>query len=149
MKKPIVTVVAGLLVVFMGIQLVPVQRTNPPVVTQLNWDSPQTKSLAQRACMDCHSNETIWPWYSYVAPASWLISQDVNRGRRSLNFSDLSANRFRLSRATERFANIILSGRMPPAQYLLTHPAAKLTPGEQQALISGLQKTISGTIANK
>ena len=149
MKKPIFTVVAGLLVVFLGIQLVPVQRTNPPVVTQVNWDSPQTKSLTQRACMDCHSNQTIWPWYSYVAPFSWLISQDVNRGRRALNFSDLSTNSFRISRATQRMGEIVLSGRMPPAQYLLTHPAAKLTPDEQQALISGLQKTLSGTLTNR
>ncbi len=129
MKKKIFTVIAGLLVVFLGIQLVPVQRTNPPVVTQMNWDSPQTKSLAVRACMDCHSNETIWPWYSYVAPFSWLISQDVYRGRRELNFSDLQANRYRSNRTTQRLGNTILSGRMPPAQYLLTHLAAKLTPG--------------------
>lgn len=149
MKKPIFTVVAGLLVVFLGIQMVPVQRINPPVLTQMNWDSPQTKSLAERACMDCHSNETIWPWYSYVAPVSWLVTQDVNRGRRELNFSDLSANRFRSSRGINRLGEIILEGRMPPAQYLLTHPQAKLTPEEQQALIAGLQKTLSATLANQ
>jgi hypothetical protein len=149
MKKPIFTVVAGLLVVFLGIQLVPVQRTNPAVLTQMNWDSPQTKSLAERACLDCHSNETIWPWYSYVAPVSWLVTQDVNRGRRELNFSDLSTNRFRSSRGINRLGEIILEGRMPPAQYLLTHPQAKLAPEEQQALVAGLQKTLSATLANQ
>jgi hypothetical protein len=86
-------IVAGLLVViFIGLQLIPVNRTNPPVTTQLKWDSPQTKALARRACMDCHSNETVWPWYSYVAPASWLIYYDVQKGRDALNFSTYGAS---------------------------------------------------------
>jgi hypothetical protein len=58
----ILLIIVGLLLVaFIGIQLIPVQRTNPPVTTQLKWDSPQTEALSRRACMDCHSNETVWP----------------------------------------------------------------------------------------
>ena len=56
------------------IQFVPVERPNPPVLREPNWDSPETRALAQRACFDCHSNETTWPWYSQVAPVSWLTS---------------------------------------------------------------------------
>jgi hypothetical protein len=74
-------------VLFIAIQLIPVNRTNPPVTAQLNWDSPQTQALFEQACQDCHSNETTWPWYSYVAPASWLVYYDVQRGRSELNLS--------------------------------------------------------------
>jgi cytochrome c551/c552 len=86
----ILLIIIGLLLLaFIGIQFIPVKRTNPLVTTQLKWDSPQTQALARRACMDCHSNETVWPWYSYVAPASWLIYYDVERGRSQLNLSTL------------------------------------------------------------
>ena len=62
------------LILFGAIQLVPYghNRSNPPVTGEPAWDSPQTRAYAKQACFDCHSNETIWPWYSYVAPASWL-----------------------------------------------------------------------------
>jgi len=83
----------ALLVVFGAIQLVPVSRTNPAVVTPMKWDSEETKALADRACMDCHSNQTVWPWYSYVAPVSWWIANHVNEGRDKLNFDDLTAVR--------------------------------------------------------
>jgi hypothetical protein len=83
---------AGIVIIaFLGIQLIPVNRINPAVTTPIKWDSPQTQALAQRACMDCHSNETVWPWYSYVAPASWLVYYDVLRGRSEMNFSTLSS----------------------------------------------------------
>lgn len=139
---------AGLFVLFLGAQLVPVQRTNPPVVGIIKWDSPQTQDLFQRACMDCHSNQTAWPWYSYVAPVSWLIARDVNVGRRELNISNLSADPFRISREMQRIGRVIQSGRMPPAQYLWTHPQARLTPDEKNALIAGLQNTFSQFTAN-
>lgn len=90
--RRILLIVGGvLLVLFIGIQLIPVNRTNPPVTTQLNWDSSQTQALFEQACKDCHSNETTWPWYSYVAPASWLVYYDVQRGRSELNLSTYSA----------------------------------------------------------
>ena len=95
--RRILLIVAGLLIVaFLAIQLVPIQRTNPPVTTQIQWDSPQTEALARRACLDCHSNETTWPWYSYVAPSSWLIYYDVLRGRSEWNISTTggTASRF-------------------------------------------------------
>ena len=83
----LLVLVGILLVAFIGIQLIPVNRTNPAVTTPIKWDSPQTEALARRACLDCHSNETVWPWYSYVAPASWLIYYDVQQGRSMLNLS--------------------------------------------------------------
>jgi hypothetical protein len=63
-------------------------RQNPPVVQEPSWDSPQTLRLAKRACFDCHSNETVWPWYSYLFPMATLIQRDVDKGREALNFSE-------------------------------------------------------------
>jgi Haem-binding domain len=141
--KIALVLVAALLAVSIAIQFVPVQRTNPPVVTQLDWDSAQTQALAQRACMDCHSNETKWPWYSSVAPVSWLVVLDVERGRRELNFSQLSANANSLGRVSQRVQRAIQGGDMPPVQYFPTHPDAQLSADEKLALIAGMQKTLS------
>ena len=75
---------AGLLVlgviVFAAIQLVPFghDHTNPPVVAEPAWDSPETRAFAVTACFDCHSNQTVWPWYSNIAPVSWLVQRDVD-----------------------------------------------------------------------
>ena len=141
--KVVLVVVAALLVGFVAIQFVPVQRTNPPIVTQLDWDSAQTQALAQRACMDCHSNETRWPWYSYVAPVSWLVAHDVEEGRREVNLSQLSTDANRFSRMGQRIQRAIQSGNMPPAQYFPTHPDARLTADEKQVLVAGMLKTLS------
>lgn len=70
-----------------GIQFVHVERTNPPVNAELKAP-PEIKTVLRNSCYDCHSNETKWPWYSYVAPVSWLITDHVNEGRRHLNFSE-------------------------------------------------------------
>ena len=83
----------GLIVIiglFVLIQVVPYGRNhaNPPVLNEPRWDSPKTRQLAVRACYDCHSNETIWPWYSNVAPVSWLVQKDVDQGRDEINFSE-------------------------------------------------------------
>ncbi len=76
------------MLVLLLIQLIPVDKSNPPVVSEPTWDSPQTRALAKDACFDCHSNETVWPWYAKIAPSSWLLAQDVDEGRSALNFSE-------------------------------------------------------------
>ena len=78
---------------FMAIQFYPYGRdhANPPTSLEPPWDSPQTRLLAVRACFDCHSNDTVWPWYTDVAPISWLAQADIASGRESLNFSEWGA----------------------------------------------------------
>jgi hypothetical protein len=93
-----------------------------------------------RACFDCHSNETVWPWYSKVAPVSWLVVSDTVRGRRALNFSEWGTGRRR--REVDEVARIVTRGEMPPSTYLITHPAGKLTADEKQQLADGLQKSL-------
>lgn len=124
-----------ILLAFGLIQLVPFghRHTNPPVTAEPPWNSPQTRALFQRACFDCHSNETHWPWYSYVAPTSWLVQRDVNVGRQHLNFSQWNQPQ----RHAADVAREVESGAMPLWFYLPMHPAARLTPSEKQALIAG------------
>jgi mono/diheme cytochrome c family protein len=121
-------------------QLVPYGRshTNPPVKAEPQWSSPQTRALAVKACFDCHSNETTWPWYSNVAPVSWLVQSDVSGGRSALNFSDWN-------RAHEGAGDVIEAvsgGSMPPWYYTIEHPEAKLSATEKQALMAGLAATL-------
>jgi hypothetical protein len=141
MKKTILGVIIGLVVVGLLIQLIPLpaRGNNPPVVAEPPWDSPQTRALAKRACFDCHSNETVWPWYSYVAPVSWLVYNDTMEGRRRLNFSEWTTGG---QRAAGEVAEKIQSGEMPPLIYLPMHPSARLTSAEQQQLITGLTNSL-------
>ncbi|MDE3165935.1 MAG: heme-binding domain-containing protein [Acidobacteriota bacterium] len=122
------------------IQFVPFghDHTNPPVTREPAWDSPQTSGLVRRACFDCHSNETVWPWYASVAPFSWLVGRDVAGGRRHLNFSQWD----RPQRRAKDVAAEVRGGDMPPWFYLPMHPAARLTEAEKQLLISGAEKTL-------
>jgi cytochrome c551/c552 len=132
-------ILLGVMAVGVLIQLVPFgrQHANPPVVQEPAWNSPQTRDLAKRACYDCHSNETVWPWYSNVAPVSWLNQRDVNDGRRHLNFSEWN----KAQRHAGHVVKEIRSGDMPLWFYLPMHPAARLTDAEKAALIAGFQKT--------
>ncbi len=140
-KTIVVLIVIGVAAILL-IQLVPYGRdhTNPAVVSEPKWDSPQTRLLAERACFDCHSNQTTWPWYSNIAPVSWLVYRDVVDGRRRMNFSDWQ--RQRLEEPGE-ISSAVSEGEMPPLQYLLMHPTARLSAGDKEQLINGLTKTTS------
>ncbi len=135
--------VVAMVALLLLIQLIPVARTNPPVLAEPPWDSDQTRALAQRACFDCHSNETVWPPYASVAPVSWLVVHDVDEGREHLNFSEWSAaaTRGRDDPAQEA-GEKIAEGDMPPASYLLLHPDARFTDAEKQTLSDGPQQSL-------
>lgn len=141
MKKVILGGIALLVVFGLAIQLVPYGKdhTNPPVVAEPNWDSPQTKALYDRACADCHSNDTNWPWYTNIAPVSWLVQHDVEDGRRHLNTSVWGTQRVE----THEIGEVILEGEMPMPIYTVMHPEANLTQSEKQALAQGLLATFS------
>ncbi len=142
----IVIVIAVLLL--LAIQIIPIgsivpalAQTNPPVQSQIVWDSPQTEQLVRGACYDCHSNETVWPAYASVAPVSWLLAHDVNDGREQLNFSVQSADQI----DPEELVQQIERGEMPKPIYLPLHPEARLTDAQKQALIDGLRASLHGT----
>jgi len=144
----VIKVLAVFVVLFILIQLIPYGRnhSNPAAAAEPKWDSPQTRVLAQRACFDCHSSETTWPWYSNVAPISWLIQHDVDKGRSVMNFTDWAAttsNGRSRNRSTTEITNVILRNSMPPFYYTINHPNAGLSTVEKDQLIQGLNKTLA------
>ncbi len=142
-KRLVSTGFFGILLFVLAVQALPYGRdhTNPPVGTEPRWDNPQTRELTVRACFDCHSNETLWPWYSNVAPMSWLIQRDVDKGRRELNFSEWG----RQQRQAREAAETVQEDKMPPFYYVPLHPAAALSAAERQALVQGLAATLGGS----
>jgi heme-binding protein len=129
----------GGVVTILILQLVPYGRhhTNPTGRVEPRWDTLATRGLAVRACYDCHSNETVWPWYSHVAPMSWLVQRDVDEGRRALNYSEWD----RGQREARESAKSVRKGEMPPWFYALPGTSASLTPAERSTLIAGLELT--------
>jgi hypothetical protein len=128
--------VTGLVAVM---QVVPYGRahSNPPVIAEPAWDSPRTRELAERACFDCHSNETKWPWYARVAPFSWVMQRDVEMGRSVMNFSEWTRTND-LAFAAEP---AVLRREMPPRNYRLMHGEAHLSHDEKVELARGLRVT--------
>ncbi len=134
-KEKLKKIIYIILAVCLAIQLIPIERSNPPIKNSPIWDSPRTMELAKKACWDCHSNETNWPKYSYFAPFSWFLVYHVNSGRSYLNFSD-----FKIGSGVEASLEVKrLTMPLPP--YLWMHPAASLTNSEKLELIRGLEKT--------
>jgi hypothetical protein len=138
--KKIIYALLIMVVLFGLVQFVPYGRdhTNPPVVSEPKWDSLATRELTKTACFDCHSNETVWPWYSSIAPGSWLIYRDVVDGRRRLNFSDWTSR----PRNAGEITGMISEGEMPPFQYTIIHKNAILDAAQKQALIQGLTNSL-------
>ena len=131
-------IIAG---VGLGLQWVPVDRSNPPVVADFDGP-PEVAEVLRRSCYDCHSHETEWPWYSYVAPVSWLVAHDVEEGREELNFSDWP--RFRENaKLIGEIAEEVEEGEMPLPLYLLTHRGAEVTPAELEILQAWAHETES------
>lgn len=117
-------------------QLVPIDRTNPPVESDVPAP-PEVKAALRAACYDCHSNETVRPWYSRVAPASWLLAYDVGEGRAELNFS--TWRRYDAKRQQKKLKETVdemNEGEMPPWYYVIVRPDARLDETGRQALLA-------------
>ena len=131
--------------IFIGMQFVPapaVPKTLTPRPHTAEMIDPQIGKILDRSCQDCHSNRTAWPWYSHVAPASWLVTHDVNDGRRHMNFS--TWNRMAPDKQASRLRDAweeIESGGMPLWYYLPLHSAARLSDADKQLLHGWIQST--------
>jgi hypothetical protein len=124
-----------LLAVLVLAQLVPVDRANPPGGGDVAAP-PEVRAILKRACYDCHSSETVWPWYSRVAPVSWLIARDVREGRREVNFSIFTTySDKRRKRKWKEIPEQIEKGEMPPWFYTVVHSEARLSDGDRAALL--------------
>jgi hypothetical protein len=129
-----IRVIGALGIVGLGIQLVPVEHTNPPVETEMPAPSA-VRAVLKRACYDCHSNQTVWPWYSRIAPVSWLVSHDVSEGRGEMNLSTWNRTPpVRQARAPRRIWNQVQKRKMPLWYYLPLHPVARLTAEDEATL---------------
>lgn len=137
--KRIGWIFGGLVALFLIIQLVPYGRdhTNPPVTQSPKFVGAQTEQLFNNSCADCHSNLTKWPWYSNVAPMSWLVQSDVDEGRSIMNFSEWN----KPQPAVDELVEQISEGSMPPSKYTMIHSGTKLSASEKQTLIDGLIAT--------
>ena len=120
-----------------AIQLVPYgwRHPNPPVVSDAPWPDATSERIARESCYSCHSNETDWPAYSYVAPMSWLVRNDVERGRDELNFSRWDRD----DGEADDAAAAIVDGDMPPGRYTAIHRGATLTDEEAERLVAALE----------
>ena len=119
----------GALVVLIVIPFVPVARTNPPIETEIPTPD-EVKSVLRKACFDCHSNKTAWPWYSRVAPVSWLLSHYVEEARDEMNFT--AWNRIEPGKQAKQIEEVweeVEGGHMPPWIYLIVH--SELRPSAQ------------------
>jgi hypothetical protein len=124
----------GLGVVLVGIQLVPVERTNPPVTGEIRAPD-EVMAILERSCRDCHTNETSWPWYSRVAPVSWLVAHDVDEGREHANFSEWDTyDAKERDDVLEEMVEVMEKGEMPLRKYTALHPSAKLREADRERL---------------
>jgi len=132
--KKVKNFVLIIVILFIAIQFVPVQRDNPPVEADMPGTEP-VKAILQQSCYDCHSNAPTWPWYSYIAPVSWLVSFDVHHGREYLNFSEWgSLNAKQIHYYKQNIWYEIDRNNMPIKPYLWLHPEARLTPAAKNAV---------------
>ena len=118
------------------LQLANPSRVNPPAKNNFPIANapPEIAARLRAACYDCHSDETRWPWYSHIAPVSWLIASDVQRGRRHVNFSDWPTNSVTAARKLEDMSEEIDYGDMPLKKYTLIHADARLTAVQRKEL---------------
>jgi hypothetical protein len=124
--------------IFAALQLFNPARTNPPVVADFiaaaNPPAPVAASL-RAACYDCHSHETIWPWYSHIAPVSWLVVSDTTEGREHLDFSDWPDEAVRAAKKMDRINEVLGYREMPPKKYTLIHADARLTEAQRKEIM--------------
>jgi hypothetical protein len=134
----LVRVLLGALVILVVMQLVPYgwHHSNPPVIRDAPWPDDASAEIARTSCYSCHSNETDWPAYSYVAPMSWLVRYDVDRARDEFNFSDWD----RYGDDADDAIDVIEDGEMPLGRYTMIHREAKLTVSEADTLIAALRE---------
>lgn len=125
-------VLLGLSIIFASLQFLPIARPSAPVISE--WRAPgNIYTPMRRACYDCHSNETRWPWYSSVAPASWWVVRAVNRGRAELNFSNW--NPLHHKKMLRRIEQAIVSDHQQQGLYSQAHPTTILNDSERERIL--------------
>lgn len=136
-------IVLSILIVFIILQFFTIDRTNPSIKHNMIIEDDNVAELLKIACFDCHSNETNWPWYSYVAPISWLIEEDVNHARKELNFSNFEDyTKKRKLHKLEEMKEEMEEGKMPIDSYTFLHSEADLKDSDKQLIYNWIAKKI-------
>ncbi|MHB1193476.1 MAG: heme-binding domain-containing protein [Longimicrobiales bacterium] len=137
MKKTVLGwAMAGVAVALVGSQFIPVDTSNPPADGAMAIRAGEAGQILKAACMDCHSHETVWPWYARVAPAKFLLANHVREGRENLNFSTWGAETpERQDHKLEEVVEVVEAGEMPEGSYRWLHPEARLTDAQRQMLV--------------
>jgi DNA replicative helicase MCM subunit Mcm2 (Cdc46/Mcm family) len=136
------TSILWLLILFVVMQVVRPARTNPPTDPTASLRATKLANAAavavmERSCRDCHSNDTTWPWYSGVAPMSWLVVHDVNDGRGEFNMSEFGTyDPPKQQRKLQEACEQVKKGEMPKWVYLIRHRDATLQPGDEALICS-------------
>jgi hypothetical protein len=132
----------GLALVFLGIQFVPnelpvVETNNPGDIIQSGLVSQDVTALLKKSCYDCHSNESVYPWYSHIAPSSWLVAKDIREAREELNFSEWdNYDMMKKLGLLDDISIAVSEGEMPLGIYLLMHPSAKIDDAQRELIIA-------------
>jgi len=127
-------IIIVIIVILIGIQFVPVSKTNPPVTGEIKAPN-DVMQILRTSCYDCHSNEVVWPWYSNVAPMSWLVAYDVDEAREHMNFSEwASYSADDKAEDIEEIWEEVEEGNMPLWYYLPLHPEARLLDADKQTI---------------
>jgi hypothetical protein len=130
------------LALLLVIQAIPVERDNPPAKVEI-LAPDEVQAVLQRSCYDCHSNNTRWPWYAYVAPISWFVTGHVHEAREDLNLTewpllDTAAQQFFLGEMKKQ----VEGGTMPLKSYLFLHPEARLSDAERQSVLDWIDEEV-------
>jgi hypothetical protein len=145
MRKFLKLSVLAVTILFVSVQFVRPNKTNPPVVQAETIEShvrltPEVAGIFERACKDCHSNQTVWPWYAQVAPISWFVTDHVNHGRKHLNFSRWSAyDREQADWLLGAMCMTAERGRMPLSSYTRMHHSSRLSTLDVQTICAWSQ----------
>lgn len=127
-------ILLGIVIIIVIIQFIPVERSNPPVTQDIN-PPEKISAILRTSCYDCHSNETNWPWYSYIAPVSYLVAGDVKKARKRINFSEWDKyDEKKRGKILEKIVDVVEEGEMPLKSYIYTHPNAELDMARKKSI---------------
>jgi hypothetical protein len=147
-------ILLGLLIIFIVIQFFRPSRniSSTPSPTDISTVYPvpaNVNTILEKACNDCHSNNTRYPWYANIQPVAWWLNEHIKDGKQDLNFSEFASYRLRRQyRKMEQIVDVVKEGEMPLESYTLIHSDAKLTPGEKTVLTTWAE-TNRATMARK
>jgi hypothetical protein len=154
MNKIVKYTLAGIAGAMIIIQFIPAplpatKDDNPDDIIQTGLVSSEVANVMKAACYDCHSNQTRYPWYSYVAPVSWLIKHDVEDGREELNFSEWATMpKRRVIKKLEEIGEMVQEGEMPLRVYKITHHDARLSEAQKNLIIEWAKATSERVMEN-